>query len=45
MQSPDGGRLFEQYTVAEALGKTLAEIRKMPEPEFAGWLAYLKLKG
>lgn len=44
MQSPGGGRLFTQYAVAEKLGKTLAEIRAMPESEFTGWVAYFNAK-
>jgi len=44
MQSPAGGRLFNQYAVAEKLGKTLSEIRALPEAEFIGWLAFFAVK-
>jgi|GEM_PF-2150355 len=45
MQSPGGGRLREKYAVAEALGKTLGEIKEMPENEFMGWVAFLSMRG
>lgn len=44
MKTPGGGRLFSQYAVAEKLGKTLDEIKSMPEAEFAGWLTFFEVK-
>lgn len=37
-------RLSNQFALAERLGKTLAEVRQMPEAEFAGWCAWFAAK-
>lgn len=44
MRSPDGGRLYAKYAVAERLGQTLAAIERMSEAEFSGWMAYFEIK-
>ena len=36
--------MFCIYALAERLGKTVGEIRQMPESEFKGWLAYFAAK-
>lgn len=36
--------MFLKYSLAEKLGRTLAEIDAIPEEEFHGWLAYYEAK-
>lgn len=42
--TPDGGRLFNQFAVADKMGKSLEEVRSLSETEFVGWLAFYSAK-
>lgn len=45
MAAPEGAELVFLYTLAEKLGKTVAEIRRtMPVAEREGWAALMKLR-